>query len=184
MSRIPLLEGGCGAEIYSSAISCNSLRVPYGSSMVRYIILRRNLKEIPPHIFFRPARLSAWLFAKRGFLHSIQPPDPATWCSPSVESSSRTEPLLFTPNDSGLLSDILSLDADSEMESWSDDEPTPHLDSAPRPKQDNPHYSTRHANAGLPRLSDTCPYTCVILNQNVNGLGFQEDKLEQIIETM
>ena len=174
MSRIPLLEGGCGAENYSSTISCNSLRVTYGSSMVRYIILRRNLKEIPPHISFRPARLSAWLFAKRGFLHSIQTPDPATWCSPSGDSSSRTEPLPSTPNDSGLLSDTLSLDADSEMESWSDDEPTPHLDSAPRPKQDNPHYSTRHANAGLPRLSDTCPHTCVILNQNVNGLGITE----------
>ena len=144
MSRIPLLEGGCGAENYSSAISCNSLRVTYGSSMVRYIILRRNLKEIPPYIYFRPARLSAWLFVKRGFLHSIKTPDPATWYSPSRDSPSRTP---STPNDSGSLSDTLSLDADSEMESWSDDEPTPHLDSALCPTHDNPHQSTRHAHA-------------------------------------
>ena len=97
---------------------------------------------------------------------------------------SRTDPLPFTPDDSGSLPDNLSFDADSEMESWSDDEPTPHLDSALCPTHDNPHQSTRHAHAGPPRLSDTCPHTCVILNQNVNGLGCQDDKLERIIETM
>ena len=35
------------------------------------------------------------------------------------------------------------------------------------------------------RTSDTCPYTCTLTNQNVNGLvNKTEDKLEQIIETM
>ena len=36
-----------------------------------------------------------------------------------------------------------------------------------------------------PRLSDTCPHSCVILNKNVNGLGKKpENKLEKLIELM
>ena len=35
------------------------------------------------------------------------------------------------------------------------------------------------------RPSDTCPYTCTVFNQNVNGLeGKQDDKLEKVIYFM
>ena len=157
MSRIPLPEEGCGAEIHSSTISCTSLTVTYGFSMVRYVTLRRNLQEIPSHISFRPARLSAWLFAKRGFLDSVPTPDPATWCTPSMESHLRPDPLPSYPDDSGSSSipDVFPIDEDSDMESWSDDGSSAPQDSAPCLIPDNPHRSTRHTHAGPPRLSDT-----------------------------
>ena len=49
---------------------------------------------------------------------------------------------------------------------------------------DNPHVVGHFEKGNRP--SDTCPHMCVILNQNVNGLGGKdaEDKLEKIIENM
>ena len=48
---------------------------------------------------------------------------------------------------------------------------------------DNPHVAGHFEKCNRP--SDTCPHTCVILNQNVNGLGKDTDeKLENIIEMM
>ena len=35
---------------------------------------------------------------------------------------------------------------------------------------------------GIPCLSYTYPHTCMILNQNVNRLGSQDDKLERLID--
>ena len=99
-----------------------------------------------------------------------------------MESPLCTNPLLFLPDDSGSLPDVFPADEDNDMESWSDDEPTPHLDSALCLIPDNPHHSIRHTHAGPPRLSDTCSHTCVIFNQNVNSLEFRDDKLERIIE--
>jgi len=48
----------------------------------------------------------------------------------------------------------------------------------------NNPYDIGHIYKGTARPSYTCPYTCIILNQNVNGLGGKDDKLEKIIETM
>ena len=48
---------------------------------------------------------------------------------------------------------------------------------------DSPH-DAGHIKSGIPRPSDTCPHTCVILNQNINGLGNKDNKLEKIIERM
>ena len=48
---------------------------------------------------------------------------------------------------------------------------------------DNPHVVGHFEKDNRP--SDTCPHTCVILNQNINGLGKNtDDKLEKIIEMM
>ena len=49
---------------------------------------------------------------------------------------------------------------------------------------DNPHV-VGHFKTGN-RPSDTCAHMCVILNQNVNGLGGKnaDKKLEKIIEMM
>ena len=79
--------------------------------------------------------------------------------------------------------DSLPADEGSSMESWSDDKPPHHPESAPCLIHENPHV-TRHTNTGIPRLSDTCLHTCMILNQNVNGLGSRDEKLERIIEMM
>ena len=47
--------------------------------MVRYVILRRFLREIPPRISFRDLRVSAWTTPRRGHLRGIATTDPATW---------------------------------------------------------------------------------------------------------
>ena len=181
----PLARGGVRCRTLLQHHLLYLAGTTYGSSMVRYVILRKNLQEIPSSISFRPARLSAWLFAKRGFLHSVPTPDPATWCSPSTDSPLRPEPLPSQLNDSGSLS-MVPDDEDSDMASWSDNESPFHSNPnlAHCLTNDNPHSSTGHTPAGSPRLSDTCPHTCVIYNQNVNGMGYQDDKLERIIEMM
>ena len=102
---------------YSCAIFCTSLRITYHSSMVRYVILRRNLRDVPPHISFRPARLSAWLFAKGGHLHSVQTPAPATWSTPSTEFPV-TVSLLSYPDATVSMSVVLTDDEGSLMEDW------------------------------------------------------------------
>ena len=85
MSRTPLPEEKCGADHHSSTIYCTSLLITYHPSMVRYVILRKNLQKVPPYISFRPARLSAWLFAKGGHIHGVQTPYPETWSTLSTE---------------------------------------------------------------------------------------------------
>ena len=79
--------------------------------------------------------------------------------------------------------DAFPADKGSSMEYWSDDEPPHHPESSPCLIPDNPHV-TRHTYTGIPRLSDTWPHTCMILNQNVNGLVSRDDKLERIIEVV
>ena len=150
--------------------------------MVRYVILRKILREVPPYISFRPTRLSAWIFAKGGHIHSVQNPDPATWSTPPTEFPNIVS-LPSYPNASISTLDALPADKGNSMESWSDDEPPHHSESAPCLIHDNPH-GTRHTNTGIPCLSDTCPHTCMILNQNLNGLVSRDDKLERLIEMM
>ena len=51
----------------------------------------------------------------------------------------------------------------------------------------NPPAEIGHFKKDPTRPSDTCPHTCIILKQNVNGLGKNDDKLkkmEKIIKTM
>ena len=45
-------------------------------------------------------------------------------------------------------------------------------------------HGSGHTKLGT-RPRDTCPYTCYILNQNINGLGGRsDDKLEKLISMM
>ena len=63
-----------------------------------------------------------------------------------------------------------------------DDVSTNSPESAHQMIIDNPHV-VGHLEMGN-HPSDTCPHKCVILNQNVNGLGGGnvDDKLEKIVE--
>ena len=154
----------------------------YHSSMVRYVILYKILREVPPYISFRPTRLSAWIFAKGGHLHSVQTLDPATWSTPTTEFPDIVS-LPSYPDANVSMPDAFPADEGSTMESWSDDDPPHYPESPPCLTHDKP-YGTRHTNTGIPRLSDTCPHTCMILNQNRNGLVLWDDKLERLIEMM
>ena len=150
--------------------------------MVRYVILRKILREVPPYISFRPTRLSAWIFAKGGHIHSVQTPDPATWSTPPTEFTNIVS-LPSYPDANVSMTDALPANEGSSMESWSDDKPPHQPESDPCLIHDN-LPGTRHTKTGIPSLSDTCPHTCMILNQNVNGLGSRDDKLERLIKMM
>ena len=115
-------------------------------------------------------------------MHGFQTPDPATWSTPSTEFPDIVS-LPSYPDVNVSMPDAFPADEGSSMESWSDDKPPPHPESTPCLIPDNPH-GARHTYTGIPGLSDTFPHTCVILNQNVNGLGSRDDKLERIIETI
>ena len=71
------------------------------------------------------------------------------------------------------------------MGQFSDDDVSANsLESAHQMIIDNPH-DVGHFETGN-RPSDTCPHTCVILNQNVNDLGGKnvDNKIEKIVEMM
>ena len=68
-----------GADSHSSAISQHWAVRHVHTSMVRYVILRRFLREIPPRISFRDIRVSAWATPRRGHLCVVANPDPSTW---------------------------------------------------------------------------------------------------------
>ena len=97
-----------------------------------------------------------------------------------MDSPLHSKPLPSQLHNSGLLLDVFPADEDSDVASWSDDESPLHPDLAHFLTHDNPHFSTGHTPPR--RLSDTCPHTCVIYNQNVNGMGFRDDKPKRIIE--
>ena len=47
--------------------------------MVRYVILRRFLREIPPKISLRNTYISAWLTPQQGHLQGVHIPDAVFW---------------------------------------------------------------------------------------------------------
>ena len=130
LSRTSLLEEKRGADHYSIRIYFTLLLITYHSSMVRYVILHKILREVPPYTSFRPNRLSAWLFAKGGHIHSVQTPDPATWSTPTTEFPDIFS-LLSYPDANVSTPDSLPADEGILMDSWSDDEPQHHSESAP-----------------------------------------------------
>ena len=153
-------------------------------NMVFYVTLHRYLDEIPPSISFWPHYTLAWRYAKQGFLHGVNIPDPALWdTAPSKPSkhdfftSDRLEDATFRTEE--------FRGTDSYMgQSSDDDDYYNSTESAHQIMINNPHVVGHFEKGNRP--SDTCPHTCVILNQNVNCLGGKDayDKLEKIIDMM
>ena len=86
------------------------------TSTVRYVILCRFLWEIPPRIYFREIRVSAWATPQRGHIRSVATPDPATWgFDLPIEYSTADVPAAteLTYEDYGGISD-------GEMKNWPD----------------------------------------------------------------
>ena len=150
--------------------------------MVRYMTLRRYLSEIPPLISFRPNSTSAWRYAKKTIMRGVTTPDLALWDTDPPKPSQND----FSPSDrldnTTFRTEEFS-GADRYMGQFSDDDVSANSpESAHQMIIDNPHV-VGHLEMGN-HPSDTCPHTCVILNQNVNGLGGEnvDDKLEKIVE--
>ena len=152
--------------------------------MVRYVTLCRYLDEILPSISFRPNYILAWRYAKQGFLQGINTPDLALWDTAPPKPSQHNFSTPDRLDDATFETEEFSV-ADSYMGQSSDnDDSANSLESAHPMMIDNLHVVGHFKTGNLP--SDTCPHTCVILNQNGNGLGGKtaDEKLEKIIEMM
>ena len=156
--------------------------------MVWYVILRRLLHEIQTLVSFRNTRFSAWFTLPEGYLRGVKLPSPEPW-SPNLK------PAQFDDDAStiALEDSYLELRSDDENDDWPDDDDV--NDNAPYgdpsyhhtnpPSQPPSQHNIGHIEPGPPRPSDTCPHTCAVFNQNVNGLGGQrEDNLKKIISLM
>ena len=160
--------------------------------MVRYAILHRFLREIPPKISLWNTCISAWLTPRQGHLRGVKIPDAESW-SPFTKYKKLIDDATHT----------ISVSDDYEPDFGSDDENDWSYDNAdnennkashkaqnfgqiadtshnPPPQHDNGHIKTRN-----PRPSDTFPFKCTIISQNVNSLGgSNDDKLKKIISLM
>ena len=84
--------------------------------MPRYVILPRFLREIPATIsIFRQFHPSAWLTTKKGFLHGVDTPDPATW-SPKHGKEAFPDDKTATTD---ISDDTLLLSLDNDKDRWS-----------------------------------------------------------------
>ena len=156
--------------------------------MVRYAILRRHLREIPPQNSFCNTRFSAWFTPRKGHLRGVKLPSPAAW-SPAPKTTQLED------DASTIASEESHTDfgVDDENHDCKDDDDDPvnapwraynhsltGISSQPPLRPD-----TGHIEPESPRPSDTCPHTCAFFSQNVNGLGGRrDDKLEKIISLM
>ena len=140
--------------------------------MVRYVILRRFLREIPPWISFRDLQVLAWLTPKGGHIRGVATPDLATWFPEHfTEYLSADVPVatVITDEDYG---DSL----DKEMEDWPDNDGDSGDYSGEDPPLNQPdilavdtRHGVGHTILGNKCPRDTCPHTCSIWNQNING---------------
>ena len=91
------------------------------------------------------------------------------------------EDLKFGMNDGNDWSDS---DNDEENNSVSHDDAR-NSNSLVKPNHNPPQHNDGHNKMEKSRLSYTCPHTCSIISQNVNGLGTsKDDKLEKIVSLM
>ena len=158
------------------------------TSMVRYVILRRFLREIPSWISFRDPRVLAWLTPRGGHLRGIATPDLANW---GAGLSPKDLPA-NVPAATGVIDEDYRDILDKETEDWTADDGNSRdylREDPPSPQTITLAVDTRHGvgrtKLGTARPSDTCPHTCTIINQNVNGLGGRKDnKLEKVISLM
>ena len=99
--------------------------------MVRYVILRKFLQELPLWVSFRDPRGSDWLTPRGGHLREVAIPDLATWGAGllpkdlSAEVPAATE---LTDEDTGNSSDEETEDwpaDDSDRGEYSPEEPLP-----------------------------------------------------------
>ena len=80
--------------------------------MVRYMILRRFLREIPPWVSFRDSQVSAWLTPKGVHMRGVATPNLATW----VPEHSTEYPSADVPVATGITDEDYGDSSDEEME--------------------------------------------------------------------
>ena len=139
-------------------------------TMVRYVILRRLLHEIPRLVSFRNPRFSAWFTPRKDHLRGVTLPSPAPW-SPNLKPAQ-------LDNDASTIAleeSYPELRSDNENDDWPDDDNVdnnaPSGDSSYHhtdpPSQPPSQHDIGHIKTGPPCPSDTCLHTCAVFSQNV-----------------
>ena len=85
--------------------------------MVRYVILRRLLHEIPTLVSFRNTRFSAWFTLPEGYLRGVKLPIPAPW-SPDLKPAQLDD----DASTIALEDSYPELQLDNENDNWPDDD--------------------------------------------------------------
>ena len=160
--------------------------------MVRYVVLRRFLHSVPPKISFRNvnANVPAWLTPRRGHLRSVKFPDSTVRKPMSNNNQSLYDTVHTVFDGDGLESDMNdgndwteSIDDAENNDEFPENVKNSH--QLANSNQTTPQPDTGHIKLGQSRPSDTCPHTCKVMCQNVNGLGTtSDDKLEKIVALM
>ena len=86
--------------------------------MVRYVVLRRFLQEIPPWISFRNPQVSDWITLKGGHIRGVATPDLSTWGPENLTEYSSAD----VPAAMGITDEDYGDSSNEEMEDWSDDD--------------------------------------------------------------
>ena len=86
--------------------------------MVRYVILRIFLREIPPWISFRNPQVPAWLTPKGGHIQGFTNPDLATRGPEHLTEY----PSADVPAATGITDEEYGDSSDEDMEDWPDDD--------------------------------------------------------------
>ena len=98
--------------------------------MVRYVILRRFLQEIPSWISYRDPWVSAWITPKGGHIRGAATPYLATWGPEHLTEYLPAD----VPAATGMTDEDYGDSSDEEMEYWPDD----NGDSADYSREDPP----------------------------------------------
>ena len=156
--------------------------------MVRYAILRSHLREIPPQISFRNTRFSVWFTPRKVHLRGVKLLSPTAW-SPAPKTIQLDDDASTIASEES----YTGFGVDDENVDWTDDGDDPadaplraySYSSTDNGQPPPPPPDTRHIEPGPPCPSDTCPLTCAVFSQHVNGLGGRrDDKLEKLISLM
>ena len=152
--------------------------------MVRYVILRKCIHEIPPLVSFHNTCFLAWFTPQKGRLRGVKLPSPEPW-SPDLKPAQLHDDALTIASEDSYPNFWL----DDGNDNWSDDD---NVDNDAPPGAQSYHHTdtsiqtpsqhdTGHIEPDPPHASDNCPHMCEIFIKNVNGLGGRRDnKLEKI----
>ena len=131
--------------------------------MVRYVILRQLLREIPQRISPQNTRISAWIKPRRGHIGGVKIPDSTIW-SPFSKYKQSIDDKTHTFSD-----DYKPDFGSDDGKDWSDDNEDDENNDASHDAQNPnkiantnhnpPQHDTGHIKTGKPHPSDTCPFT-------------------------
>ena len=138
--------------------------------MVRYVILRRFLCDIPPKLSFWNTCISAWLTLQQGNLRGVQFPDSTIW-KPVSNNNQSWDDIVHTMSDDhepeferNNGNDWSDINFDDKNNDASHDD-AKNSNQVSKTNNNPPPHHTGHIKMVKSRPSDTCPDICSIIIQ-------------------